>query len=74
MHEPIDRSHPHYRSDRTDREPIGVTLGYRVLYAYFPASGAIIVVGLNRQPDDKQNQNGLLLEKIYGILHAASEI
>jgi D-alanyl-D-alanine carboxypeptidase len=52
----------------------GMTLGYRVLYAYFPANGAIIVIGLNSQPDDKQNQNGPLLEKIYGILHATGEL
>jgi D-alanyl-D-alanine carboxypeptidase len=52
----------------------GMTLGYRVLYAYFPANGAVIVVGLNSQPDDKQNQNGLLLERVYGILHAAGEL
>jgi D-alanyl-D-alanine carboxypeptidase len=52
----------------------GMTLGYRVLYAYFPANGAIVVIGLNSQPDDKQNQNGPLLEKIYGILRAAGEL
>jgi D-alanyl-D-alanine carboxypeptidase len=52
----------------------GMTLGYRVLYAYFPANGAIVVIGLNSQPDDKQNKNGPLLEKIYGILHAAGEL
>ena len=47
---------------------------YRALYAYFPANGAIIVVGLNSQPDDKQNRNGELLEEIYGILHKAGKI
>jgi D-alanyl-D-alanine carboxypeptidase len=52
----------------------GMTLGYRVLYAYFPTNGAIIVIGLNSQPDGKQNQNGPLLEKIYGILHATGEL
>ncbi|MGH7156054.1 MAG: serine hydrolase domain-containing protein, partial [Acetobacteraceae bacterium] len=52
----------------------GMTLGYRVLYAYFPANGAIIVVGLNSQPDDKQNHNGKLLEDIYGILHKAGKV
>jgi D-alanyl-D-alanine carboxypeptidase len=46
----------------------GMTLGYRVLYAYFPSNGLVIVVGLNSQPDDKQNQNGPLLEKIYRIM------
>jgi D-alanyl-D-alanine carboxypeptidase len=52
----------------------GMTLGYRVLYTYFPADGAIIVVGLNSQPDDKQNRNGKLLEEIYGILHKSGKI
>ena len=52
----------------------GMTLGYRVLYGYFPDNGAIIVVGLNSQPDDKENQNGRLLEEIYGILHQAGRI
>jgi D-alanyl-D-alanine carboxypeptidase len=52
----------------------GMTLGYRVLYAYFPKNGAVIVVGLNSQPDDKQNHIGALLEKVYGILHKAGKI
>ena len=52
----------------------GMTLGYRVLYGYFPGNGAVIVVGLNSQPDDKQNRNGPLLEEIYGILHTAGKI
>jgi D-alanyl-D-alanine carboxypeptidase len=52
----------------------GMTLGYRVLYAYFPANGAVIVVGLNSQPDEKQNHNGPLLEEIYGILHKAGKV
>jgi hypothetical protein len=26
---------------------LGMTLGYRVLYAYFPKTGAVIVLGLN---------------------------
>lgn len=52
----------------------GMTLGYRVLYAYFPSNDAIIVVGLNSQPDNKQNQNGQLLEQIYGLLHTAGRV
>ncbi len=52
----------------------GMTLGYRVLYAYFPNNGAVIVVGLNSQPDDKQNHNGALLEEVYGVLHKAGKI
>ncbi|HXC90762.1 MAG TPA: serine hydrolase domain-containing protein [Stellaceae bacterium] len=52
----------------------GMTLGYRVLYAYFPKNRAVIVVGLNSQPDNKQNHDGALLEEIYGILHKAGKI
>lgn len=52
----------------------GMTLGYRVLYGYFPKNGAVIVVGLNSQPDEKQNRNGALLEEIYGLLHKAGKI
>lgn len=52
----------------------GMTLGYRMLYGYFPTNGAIIVIGLNSQPDGKQNQNGKLLEEIYGILRKAGKI
>jgi D-alanyl-D-alanine carboxypeptidase len=52
----------------------GMTLGYRVLYAFFPANGAVIVVGLNSQPDDKQNKNGALLEEVYGVLLKAGKI
>jgi len=52
----------------------GMTLGYRVLYAYFPKNSAVIVVGLNSQPDEKQNHNGALLEQVYGVLHKAGKI
>lgn len=52
----------------------GMTLGYRVLYGYFPSNGTVIVAGLNSQPDDKQNRNGPLLEEVYGILHKAGKI
>jgi len=52
----------------------GMTLGYRVLYAYFPKNSAVIVVGLNSQPDEKQNHSGALLEQVYGVLHKAGKI
>lgn len=52
----------------------GMTLGYRVLYAYFPKSGAVIVIGLNSQPDEKKNHNGALLEEVYGVLHKAGKL
>jgi hypothetical protein len=31
-------------------------------------------VGLNSQPDEKQNHNGALLEQVYGVLHKAGKI
>ena len=37
------------------------------LYALLPKNGAVIVVGLNSQPDAKQNHDGTLLEEVYGI-------
>jgi hypothetical protein len=49
----------------------GITLGYRVLYAYFPSDGAVIVLGLNSRPDTKQNHDGALSEEVYGILQKA---
>ncbi len=52
----------------------GMTLGYRVLYGYFPSNGADVVVGLNSQPDDSQNHIGALLEEIYGLLQKAGKI
>ncbi len=52
----------------------GMTLGYRVLYAYFPKNGAVIVLGLNSQPDDNQNRNGALLEEVYGVLRNVGKI
>ena len=52
----------------------GMTLGYRMLYAYVPSNGAVIVVGLNSQPDSKQNHSGKLLEQIYGILQKARKL
>jgi hypothetical protein len=51
-----------------------MTLGCRVLYAYFPNNGAVTVVGLNSQPGDKQNHDAALLEEVYGILREAGKI
>jgi hypothetical protein len=51
-----------------------MTLGYRVLYAYFASNGAVIVMGLNSQPNGKQNHDGALLEEVYGILRKAGKI
>jgi D-alanyl-D-alanine carboxypeptidase len=52
----------------------GETLGYRVLYGYFPKSQAVIVIGLNSQPDNAQNHNGALMEQLYGLLERAGRL
>ena len=52
----------------------GETLGYRVLYAYIPKSQATIVIGLNSQPDGKQNHLGQLLVQIYKALEDAGRL
>lgn len=52
----------------------GMTLGYRLAYAYFPASHAVFAVGLNSQPDKKQDQIGKLMMDVYTRLHAAGKI
>ncbi len=52
----------------------GETLGYRVLYGYFPKSGAVIVIALNSQPPEKQNENGKLMQQLYGILEKAGKL
>jgi len=43
----------------------GGTLGYRMLYGYFPKDDLVIAVGTNSQPPDKQNRIGALLGQIY---------
>jgi D-alanyl-D-alanine carboxypeptidase len=52
----------------------GETLGYRMLYAYFPAQDAVIAVGLNSQPDADQDKIGPLLQTVFMTLHAAGKI
>lgn len=48
----------------------GETLGYRMLYAWFPKSNVVIAVGLNSQPDNKQDGVGKLLTSVAATLHA----
>jgi D-alanyl-D-alanine carboxypeptidase len=52
----------------------GITLGYRMLHAYFPRQDVVIAVGLNSQPDSKQNHSGKLIIAIYKTLHAAGKL
>lgn len=52
----------------------GMTLGYRVAYAYFPQSHAVFAFGLNSQPDKKQDDIGKLMTDVYTRLHAAGKM
>ena len=52
----------------------GMTLGYRMIYAYFPQTHAVIAIGLNSQPDKKQDEVGKLMSAVYGRLHAAGKL
>jgi D-alanyl-D-alanine carboxypeptidase len=52
----------------------GETLGYRMIYFWFPKSDAVVAIGLNSQPDSKQDQAGPLLVTIYRTLHAAGKV
>jgi hypothetical protein len=50
-----------------------MTLGYRMSYAYFPRSRCVIAVGLNSQPDEKQDHSGPLVASIYRTLKSNSQ-
>jgi len=52
----------------------GMTLGYRMAYAYFPHTHAVIAIGLNSQPDKKQDDIGNLMSAVYDRLHAAHKL
>jgi D-alanyl-D-alanine carboxypeptidase len=56
----------------------GETLGYRVVYAYFPTTGAIFTVGVNSQPYTSaagtDDEILLLLESVYATLEAAGKV
>jgi len=50
----------------------GETLGYRMVHAWFPKSGAIIAVGLNSQPT--KNNVGQLMQSLWEALHKAGKV
>ena len=52
----------------------GMTLGYRVLYAYSLKIARSSSWASNSPPDEKQNHSGALLEQVYGVLHRAGKI
>lgn len=52
----------------------GMTLGYRMAYAYLPSSHVIFAVGLNSQPDKAQDRIANLMTDVYDRLHAAGKV
>jgi D-alanyl-D-alanine carboxypeptidase len=52
----------------------GMTLGYRMTYVYIPKSHVIFAVGLNSQPDKKQDRVGQLMTEVYNRLSAAGKL
>jgi D-alanyl-D-alanine carboxypeptidase len=52
----------------------GETLGYRMAYAWFPESDVVLAVGINSQPNQKEDQIGKLMEATYGSLHKAGKL
>lgn len=52
----------------------GMTLGYRVVHMYFPRQDAVIVFGMNSQPDSKENSTNKLALAVYETLHAAGRL
>jgi hypothetical protein len=45
-----------------------------MIYFWFPKSDAVVAVGLNSQPDSKQDLAGPLMVTIYRTLHAAGKV
>lgn len=46
----------------------GETFGYRVLHAWLPQSGTIVTIGLNSQPDAKEDRIGQLMAQVLSAL------
>jgi D-alanyl-D-alanine carboxypeptidase len=52
----------------------GETLGYRMVYVYFPRQDVVVAFGLNSLPDSNQDHSGKLIDTIYGTLHTAGRL
>jgi D-alanyl-D-alanine carboxypeptidase len=52
----------------------GETLGYRMVYAWFPDADVVFAAGINSQPDSKEDQAGKLMESVYNSLHEAGKL
>ncbi|HKE36716.1 MAG TPA: serine hydrolase domain-containing protein [Candidatus Baltobacteraceae bacterium] len=48
----------------------GMTLGYRMVHAYFPKQNVIVALGINSQPRGDQNKSGPLVQTIVKTLQA----
>lgn len=48
----------------------GMTLGYRMVHAYFPKQNVVIAVGLNSQPRGDRNGSGQLVQTVVKTLKA----
>jgi len=52
----------------------GETLGYRMTYIYLPKENVVWAVGLNSQPNKKEDHVGQLMTAVYNRLHAAGKV
>jgi D-alanyl-D-alanine carboxypeptidase len=52
----------------------GETLGYRMVYVWFPQSDVVFAAGLNSQPNHKEDQVGKLMEAVYRSLREAGKL
>ncbi|HEY6450183.1 MAG TPA: serine hydrolase, partial [Candidatus Cybelea sp.] len=48
----------------------GMTLGRRMVHAYFPQENVVLAIGLNSQPPDGKNASGQLVQTIVKTLKA----
>jgi len=52
----------------------GETLGYRMIYVWYPKSDVVIAVGINSQPNADENHGQQLVQAIYETLHRAGKL
>jgi D-alanyl-D-alanine carboxypeptidase len=45
----------------------GESMGYRMIYGWFPKEDIVIAIGINSQPNDSENQIGKLLARLYAL-------
>jgi len=51
----------------------GDSMGYRMVYVYYPRQDAVIAFGLNSMPG-AENKSGILADTLYKTLHAAGQL